>query len=290
MSRTLAAGFTGHLATRAHTRATMLLLELTDGTSIGVTDHDQDINFDLGDGVATYASGTGILASDVVLQAGLDADNYEVTGPLKDIGDFTLERVVGGRFNRARAKLFQVNWKQLSSGALKILAGNVSEARVEGGKFIFEVRSDCDRFNQVIGRLIVNNCDADYGDTRCGGTPDSVVGTVTAVTDAMNFTVSYVGSKANEYFNAGTVEALTGDLAGTAPVEIFSWTVGGAIVLFMPLVEAPAIGDTFTVKRGCGKSRADCMVRGQILNFRGFPEVPGSDQIFRPTIPGQGND
>jgi hypothetical protein len=31
------------------------------------------------------------------------------------------------------------------------------------------------------------------------------------------------------------------------------------------------------------------MARNNILNFRGYPEVPGTDQIFKPTIPGQGN-
>lgn len=267
----------------------MLLLELRDGTSIGVTDHDKDLNYNiLGSGTVTYQSGTGILTSDISLQTGLDADNYEVTGPIGEL--VTREALLGGRFNRARAYLFQVNWKKLSDGAIKLLAGNVSEARVEGGKFVFEIRSDCDRFNQVVGRLIVNNCDADYGDARCGATPESVVGTVTAVTSDSQFTVSYTGSYANDYFNAGTVEALTGDLAGTDPVEIFDWTVGGAITLFAPLAEAPAIGDTFTVKRGCGKSRQDCIDRNNILNFRGFPEVPGSDQILRATIPGQGGD
>lgn len=267
----------------------MLLLELRDGTSIGVTDHDKDLNYNiLGSGTVTYQAGTGILTSDISLQTGLDADNYEVTGPIGEL--VTREALLGGRFNRARAYLFQVNWKKPSDGAIKLLAGNVSEARIEGGKFVFEIRSDCDRFNQVVGRLIVNNCDADHGDARCGRTPESVVGTVTAVTSDSQFTVSYTGSYANDYFNAGTVEALTGDLAGTDPVEIFDWTVGGAITLFAPLAEAPAIGDTFTVKRGCGKSRQDCIDRNNILNFRGFPEVPGSDQILRATIPGQGGD
>jgi uncharacterized phage protein (TIGR02218 family) len=291
MSRTLSAGMAGHLATRAHTRCMMLLLELRDGTSIGVTDHDRDIEYDLGDGTVTYQSGTGILASDVSLQAGLDADNYEVTGPLKDDGDFTLERVVGGRFNRARAKLFQVNWKDLASGAIKLLAGNVSEARVEGGKFVFEIRSDCDRFNQVIGRLITNNCTADFADgVQCFATPVAITGTVTAVTDALSFTVSFAGSYADDYFNGGTVLALTGDLAGTDKVEVFDWTSAGVVTLFAPLVEDPAIGDTFTITQGCAKNRTACMGFGQILNMRAFPETPGSDQIFRPTIPGQGND
>ena len=286
MSRTLTAGMTAHLATSSHSRCNMLLLDMTDGTSLAVTDHDRDITYDIGDGAETYLSGTGILTSDVAMSIGLDADNYEVSGPIGDT--VTLEALLGGRFNRARARLFQVNWKDLTQGAIKLLAGNVSQVRPEGGKFVFEIRSDCDAFNQTVGRVIANNCDADYGDARCGATPDSVVGTVTAVTDAMTFTVSYTGSKANDYFNGGTVTALTGALAGTNPVEIFDWTVGGAIVLFAPLAESPAVGDTFTVKRGCGKSRADCMARNNILQFRGFPEVPGSDQVLRATVPGQG--
>jgi uncharacterized phage protein (TIGR02218 family) len=287
-----------HLAGRAHTRCTMLLLVLRDGSSIGITDHDKDITFDVnGDGAVTYQSGTGILASDVVLQAGLDADNYEVTGPLKDDGDFTLERVVGGRFNRARAYLFQVNWKDLSSGAIKLLAGNVSEARVEGGRFVFEVRSDCDRFNQTVGRLIVNNCDADFGDARCGITPEQITGTVSAVSSASSFTVTFAGTYADDYFNLGTCEFATGELAGTDRIEIFDWTAGGVITLFIPLVEAPAIGDTCTIKTGCSKARISdnpavrtCKFYDNVINFRGFPEIPGTDQTIKPAIPGQGND
>ena len=290
--RTLGAGLTSHLAGQSHTRCNMLLLSLNDGTSIGVTDHDKDIDYNLTDallGTVTYQAGTGILASDVSLAAGLDADNYEVTGPIGDL--VTIEAILGGRFNRAEAWLFQVNWKDTAQGAIKILKGNVSEARLEGGRFVFEVRNDCDRFNQVVGRLIVNNCDADFADgVRCHATAVEVVGTVTAVTDEMRFTVSYTGSYADDFFNIGTVEALTGDLAGTAPVEIHDWTVGGAITLFAPLAERPAIGDTFTVRQGCPKNRAACMAFGAILDFRGFPEVPGSDQILRATIPGQGND
>lgn len=292
MSKTISAGLAAHYAKRSHSRCRLALLVLRDGSSIGVTDHDQPINFDLiGEGEIEYKANTGATFSDIVLQIGLDADNCEIRIPLKGTGDFTLERVAGGRLNRARTYLAEINWKTPADGALKQLAGNVSEVRIEGGEAVLEIRSDCDRYNQVIGRLITNNCDADFGDgVRCHATPVEIVGTVDAVADAMNFAVTFAGSYAADFFNGGTVEALTGDLAGTDPVEIFDWTAGGTITLFMPLVEAPAIGDTFTIKQGCPKNRAACMAFGQILNFRGFPETPGSDQIFRPTIPGQGND
>lgn len=281
---------TGHLATRSHTRCKMLLLDLQDGTSLGITDHDKDIDYDIGDGTVTYDAGTGILTSNVSLSCGLDADNYEVTGPLDVV---TREGVIGGRYNRARARLFEVNWKNLSAEEIKILAGNVSEARVEGGKFIMEVRSDTDRLNQTVGRILQNQCDADYADqVKCFATPTEIAATVTAVTDAMRFTVSFSGTYANGFFDRGKVTFATGGNAGTKPVQIESWTALGAITLFMPLVEAPEVGNDLLVRDGCDRTRRGangCMVHGQILNFRGFPEVPGS-QALKPAVPAQGSN
>jgi uncharacterized phage protein (TIGR02218 family) len=280
VSRTLAAGMVTHLATRSHTRATMLLLELRDGTSIGITNHPVDLDYDYGDGSVTYRADTGILPSDVAMACGLESSNYEVAGPLGDL--VTKDAVLGGRFDRARAYLFQVNWKNLAQGAIKFPAGNVSEARVEGGKFVFEIRTDTDRYNQVVGRVLANNCDADFGDARCGATPVEVVGTITAVTSERDFAVSYTGSHADNFFNKGTVIGLTGANAGLVK-EIFDWSVAGAIELFEGLPSVPEIGDTFTVREGCGKSRADCMAHDNILNFRGYPEVPGRPAL-RPAI------
>lgn len=289
--RTLSAGLTAHVAGTAHTRCFMLRLDLIDGTSIGATDHDQPIAFDLGDGSLTYLASTGILASDVALQIGLDANNYEVSGPIGPL--VTLAAILGGRFNHARARLFQVNWQSLGDGAIAILAGSITEARPEGGKFIFEVRSDVDRLNQVVGRTIVNNCSVDFGSTQCGKIPEAIVGTVTAVTSAMVFTVSFTGTYANAYFNQGKVEPLTGANANCAPVEIVGWSAGGALELLAPLPSTPVVGDTFTIKRGCSKLRlsADatiptCLSYGNVPNFRGFPEVPGSNKVLRATIPG----
>jgi hypothetical protein len=56
----------------------------------------------------------------------------------------------------------------------------------------------------------------------------------------------------------------------------------------MPLVEAPLVGDTLTVRDGCARTRAACMAHGQILNIRAFPEVPGT-QALKPAIPAQGS-
>lgn len=298
MSRTLSSALATHVAGHSHTRCKMLKLVLTDGTVIGVTDHDRDLTYNLGDGAVTYDSGTGVLASDIAMSASLDADNYEVSGPVN--GTFTLAGLLGGRFDNARAYLFEVNWKSLGDGAAKFLAGNVREIRVEGGTFKFEIRSDMDRFNQVVGRVLANNCDADFGDVRCGATPTVESETVVAVTDSMRFTVTNGGSHADDFFNLGIVTPTSGANDGQAPIEIVNWEDNGdgtaSLELFTPLVSTPAVGDGFDIQNGCSKARKSdtvgvptCLGYNNVINFRGFPEIPGSDQVFRAAVPGEGD-
>jgi len=298
VSRTLSAALATHIATRSHTRCNMLLLDLVDGTTIGITDHDSDLIYDIGDGAETYSSDTGIFTSNVALACGLEADNYEVSGPINDT--FTIAGILGGRFNNARARLFQVNWKNLADGAIKLMAGDVREARIEGGKFTLEIRSDVDRYNQTVGRTITNQCWKDFADgVFCTATATEIVGTVVAVNDALHIQVSYTGSYADDFFNLGTLIGLTGANAGTT-VEIEDWDQVSAgianLVLFSPLAEEPPLGDTFTVRNGCSKLRMSdvvgvptCKTYSNVLEFGGYPEVPGSDQVLRTAFPGQGN-
>jgi uncharacterized phage protein (TIGR02218 family) len=282
--RTLSGGMTTHLATTAHSRCNMLLLELRDGTVIGLTDHNHDLDYDLGDGEVTYSSATGILPSDIAQSVGLEADNCELRGPINDT--FTRAGILGGRFDRARARIFQVNWKDLTDGDIKTLAGNVSEARIEGGEFVLEIRSDTDRYNQVVGRVITNTCDADFADgIRCFAEATEIVGTVTAATSGLLFAVSFAGSYANDFFNLGTVVGLTGANAGVTR-EIFDWSSSGGIEAFAPFPVTPEVGDTFTIRNGCAKDRPACMEHGGILWFRGYPEVPGRKALM-PAVPGQ---
>jgi uncharacterized phage protein (TIGR02218 family) len=286
MSRTLAAPMVSHLASRSHTRCNMLLLDLSDGTSIGITDHDMSLDYDIGDGVVTYDAGTGILASDIALSAALDADNYEVRGPIGEV--VTLEAILGGRFNRARARLFQVNWKSLGSGAIKIMAGDVAEVRPEGGEFVFEIRSDFDRFNQVVGTVITPYCQGTHA-TCCVQIAPETATTITSAASALTFNIAATLDPADH--RDGRLWFTTGALAGTEPREIYAIS-GNTVTLFAPLADVPGVGDALTVKEGCDRTRATCLARfDNVIELRGgYPETSGSDQILRMPIPGQGNE
>lgn len=287
MTATLSTDFANHLKDRSQNRCWLLRLLLADGAEMGFTDHNRVIPFDLGAGEIDYRPDLGMVLSNVQTGIGLDAGNFEVTFPITDEGPFTVSAVTGGRFNRAEARLAQVIWSNLGAGTRKFMLGNAGEWRVEGGKAISEVRDGRDRLNQTVGRILQNQCDADYADqVRCFATPTEIDAVVTAVIDAMRFSVSFTGSYADAFFNRGKAAFTSGGNAGTRPITVESWTSAGAITLFMPLVEAPEVGDELTVTDGCARTADACMAHGQILNFRGFREVPGTKALV-PAIPSQ---
>lgn len=279
------------LAGYAHTLATMLRLDLRDGTSLGITDHDNDLAFDIGDGEITYSSATGILPSDVSLATGLDSGNFEVAGPIGDT--VTRAAILGGRYTRARARLFLIDWSDPGT-AIPIMSGKVADARVEGSKFVLEVRNAADAFNQVIGRTVSPYCTADYGDAKCGLTRTAYPCTITAVSSAYAFTTDLGGAHDDGFFNYGAAAFLTGILAGTAEMEVFGYIgASGDVTLLAPMADPPQVGDTLNLYRGCSKLRMSddaaqptCLTYGNVVNFRGFPEVPGSITYLKVGVPG----
>ena len=132
MSRTLGGALATHLASSTHTRARMVRIDLKDGSTIAVTDHDRALAFDLGDGSETYSPRTGIIASDLALSTGFDADDVEISGPIVETAtqDWHVTRaaVLGGRFDDATVRFFEVNWNSLSS-----MLGNCSSTSAGSG-------------------------------------------------------------------------------------------------------------------------------------------------------------
>lgn len=282
MSRTVSGGFATALTTNAHKRARLLRLDIRDGSSIGLADHDEDVTFAGVGGSLLYKRSPGFIMSDVPLSASLDADSYDVAVPIG--ADFPLAGILGGRFNRARARLFQVNLLNLAHGSIAIHAGNVAEARPESGKAVFQVRADSDKLGQTIGELITPYCSGRHA-TCCVQIADELVTTLDAVVDDFHITVDAVIDP-DDYLH-GRLWFTGGALAGMLPVEIVGGT-GSTLELFTPLPATPSPGDALALKEGCDRTRAMCRDRfDNAINFRGFPEVPGTDQVLRYPVPGE---
>lgn len=286
MTRTIGAGLTSHLATGRTKLSRCVRLDLRDGSSIGITDHDSDLSVNLGDGALTYSADIGVAPSAILLSLGLDADSLDLSGPLAD--PFTRPGVLGGRFSQARARVFDVRWDSPTQ-YLRLLEGKVTSAKVEGGSFTLQVRSKVDLYNQTIGRVLSPQCSHDFGRGQCQAVPQVWTGVVASVTDDMRFTVSW-DSPAPDVAEAlnGLIEFTTGELLGCLPVEVFllSGSPPSDIEVYQPLVEAPQVGDTLTITEGCDKLRETCKTKGQMLNFGGFPDLIGTDDYVKFPTPG----
>ena len=107
-----------------------------------------------------------------------------------------------------------------------------------------------------------------------------VVATVASTTA---FTITTATVPDNQY-RYGICEFIDGANAG-ARIEIKSWTLTGAsVVLELPTKFAIGIGDKVKIVVGCDKSRGaefGCEFFENILNFRAFPDMPGTGEYFK---------
>lgn len=264
-----------------------LLIVARDGSRRAMTTCDVPITLDLGvDANGPDVFAIGMTLSALTLATGLDAGHAEARGAVDD--DFPLPALLGGKWTGARAWLVQAS-PDVPDAFAPVMAGRVRDITPSEEEWVMEVRGHADAFNQIIGDLITPYCSAELGDVRCGFALAPVAATVTAVVDAMRFTVSYAGSFANDHFNLGKVEWLTGDLAGTEALQIFNFISGGAgagaVEMFEPLVALPQPGDTLNLFIGCPKTRASCRdLFDNAVNFRGYPEVPGTPTLLRQDV------
>ncbi|UZW55561.1 DUF2163 domain-containing protein [Sphingobium sp. JS3065] len=163
MSRTIPAELISHLASSSRSLAWCLRIDAANGASVGLTTHDRTLSIDIGDGMLAYSG--GLTMSEVVLSAGMGADNFQASGPLGPL--FTAEDILGGRWNKARFRLFEVNHRSLTSGVIKILGGKLGQPMVKGRSFSLEGLGHTASYNQEIGRVTSPYCSATFGDSRC---------------------------------------------------------------------------------------------------------------------------
>lgn len=109
------------------------------------------------------------------------------------------------------------------------------------------------------------------------------VTTVTTVVENNEFTCTLPHPAA--YYDAGLLIWETGANAGNA-MQVKTWD-GTNLTLFQPPYRPLTVGDRFVIHPGCDKTRATCISKfNNILNFRGFPDVPGADAYMAtPDVP-----
>ncbi len=274
--------FAAHLASGATTLCWCWRLTRADGVAFGFTDHDRALAFD----GTTFEASSGFSSSEISESLGLSVDNLEVQSAVSShvLSEADLS---AGLYDDAGIEIFRVNWAAPRQRAL-IRAGTLGEVRRAGHAFAAEVRGLSHYLQQTKGRLFQYGCDADLGDARCGidlSSPAySGAGAIGTVGDARRFVASGLGAFPSGFFTRGLLRFSSGAAIGQA-IEVNSHCLVGGMAHFelwasarLPLEP----GQTFTVQAGCDKHLSTCGIKfSNVVNFRGFPHMPGNDYIVR---------
>lgn len=256
-------------------------LSRRDGVVMGFTDHDRDLSFN---GVS-FRANTGLSPSQLEAHLGFSATGAEATGAISD--DSILESdLANGLYDAASVETWLVDWTNLEDRVLLDIA-TIGELRRGENVFTAELRSGAHVFDQPQGRSYQRNCAADLGDFRCGvnlhSAPFAVSGVATDFRGGV-LNADLASAYRSGFFTGGRLFFTSGANNGASLIvksHLCEADIHAALTLWSLPAAPVAPGDTFTLVAGCDKSPATCLDKfNNIVNFRGFPHMPGNDRII----------
>lgn len=271
-----------HLDDGATTLAWCWKITRADGRVLGFTDHDRTLSF----GGTDFEPESGLSASEIRAGSDLAVDSQDAQGALTS-DRISETDILDGRWDNALVEVWRVNWRATGQRVL-LRRGSIGELRRGRMTFVAEVRSMAHVLGQTVGRVYQGTCDAALGDTRCGVDLNDPAYTGTgAVDDPVRdraFTASGLAGFANGWFSFGFLEWTSGPNSGRS-AEVMMHELASGIVS-ITLLEVPvrpiATGHAFIIRAGCDKRSETCAAKfANIVNFRGFPHVPGQDAVIR---------
>lgn len=280
-----------HLSTGTTTVCRAWAVTRKDGVVLGFTDHDRTLRFEGID----FAASSGLTARSVEQTTGLAVDNSEALGALSD-ASIREEDVRAGLFDGAELRSWLVNWSAVEERQL-VFRGSLGEVERQGVLFRAELRGLAEAINQPQGRVYQRPCAAVLGDDACrfdtSAPGYSLVATVMAVPSATEIMLQSQTGVEDAWFLRGRVTVLTGRASGqVGVVKRDRETEAGRLI---ELWEAVAVGvqpgDDLRLEAGCDKRVETC--RGKfdnLLNFRGFPSIPGEDWLVSYPVQSGVND
>lgn len=267
-----------HLAGESTTLATCWKIIRQDTQVFRFT--DTDIGLDLSDGHYTPMGSGSVSALEYTADGSVD--NISVSQILES-DHIKAEDVDKGLFDGAKVEVYLVNYKDTSQGSITLFIGYLGEAKKRDDVDAeFELYSLSSKLKQIFGRKYTLQCDAFLGDDRCkvDASLYKYTGSVTSVTDNQNFKDSNLAAEI-DYYKYGKVKWTSGNNSGTE-MEVKSQDSNGNVTLFLPMIYDIQVGDDYDLEVGCDKKFFTCKDKfDNQLNFRGFPHLPGRDEVLK---------
>ncbi len=267
-----------HLASGTTTICRAWALDRRDGLALGFTDHDRDLAFE----GLNFRAEAGLTAQALEQVTGLAVDNSEAVGALRDAGLREAD-ILAGRYDGAGLRIWEVNWADLAQRRL-IFRGALGEITRAGGAFRAELRGLSEPLGQPGGRIYHAACSAVLGDSACRfdlNAPGYFAETqVVALRDGVEISFDALESVGPGWFAAGRLQVLSGAAEGlVGHIRDDRMRAGLRVLTLWDSLRAPlAPGDHVRLEVGCDKQAATCRLKfDNMLNFQGFPHIPGED-------------
>lgn len=244
-----------------------------DGVTLGFTDHDCDLVWD---GV-TFRAGSGLTAGSLQQSTGLAVDNTEALGVLT-ASAVTEADIHAGLYDGAEVTAWQLDWTDVAQRRL-VFRGSIGEIRQGRGGFAVDLRGLTEALGQPGGRVFQRGCPAVLGGKGCkfdlnrpGYWAETKVLSVTGQTLGLPALADY----ADGWFERGVLR-----LNGRAVLikRDLRTEVGREVIIWEDL--PVQVGDLVRLEAGCDKRAETCRLKfNNLLNFQGFPNIPGEDWLM----------
>ncbi|MFX5239039.1 DUF2163 domain-containing protein [Acinetobacter baumannii] len=250
----------------------------------GIAYRFTNYDFDLTVGGKVFSSQGPIISREgISLSLGIEVDNLSITIGTKETTKFGEVSVAqafhngvldGARFKLERIFMDAQTPTDTSAGTLVLFEGRIVEPEFDRYEIKASVVSDVDGLKlQMPRNLYQPGCLNTLFDSACGlRSADFAINTTIGANSTPNRILCDL-SQPQGWFTQGVVEFLEGVNIGIKRTVRLHET--GALLLTLPLLEMPAIGEAIRVYPGCDKRLETCTNRfNNRARFRGSPYVP----------------
>lgn len=243
----------------------------------------------------TYVPDTGAEPTDIPIFTGLSDDTVDVTQGVT-IDSVLRRTMLNEKYRNAVVTIMACKYTDLSIPPVILMSGKLGKGKLDDTKATFELRPWSHLLQRNMLRTVGPLCDCPlYRQGACaanGEDPDSPditepgfreTGTITAVVNAAEFTVSVTG-KGDGWASFGRLwfeGAHPGNNVAVQPRTVKLYETTGHVILANELPSVPEIGDTIVIEEGCDRSWNACQDKNNTNNFQGFPFVPGRQGMIK---------
>lgn len=271
-------------ATNIVWRADLVTITLRDGSVYRWSVSDRDLVV----GGYTYTAGP-VVSRSYRQSSRLEVDTFSlvVAGAFQFGSTSLATALLRGTFDDARIEidhLVGAHPGDLTKAPFALFVGRISGVDPDPITARIECKSDLEELSNIqLPRFTFRaQCGNAVYDANCGLTKATWTetgfhvqsGATTSAFSSLDFNIA----KQDHYYNLGVVAFTSGALNGVRRAVKEYTQSTKTVTLSMPLPQAPAAGDTFSIYPGCSRSWTTCSaVFSNTARFRGFRHIPTSE-------------